>query len=70
MAPPNKLFSPVLSTCIGTLVLLLLLLLFLLYKYNQVRFRVAQKGLQGLPSLRDHAVSAGSHRQGTFSLEC
>ncbi|NWQ95583.1 CSF1R factor, partial [Burhinus bistriatus] len=35
MAPPNKLFSPVLSTCIGTSVLLLLLLLFLLYKYNQ-----------------------------------
>ncbi|NXF03861.1 CSF1R factor, partial [Smithornis capensis] len=35
MAPPNKLFSPILSTCIGTLVLLLLLLLFLLYKYNQ-----------------------------------
>ncbi|NXT58093.1 CSF1R factor, partial [Pluvianellus socialis] len=35
MAPPNKLFSPVLSTCIGALVLLLLLLLFLLYKYNQ-----------------------------------
>ncbi|XP_059681200.1 macrophage colony-stimulating factor 1 receptor [Gavia stellata] len=35
MAPPNKLFSPILSTCIGTSVLLLLLLLFLLYKYNQ-----------------------------------
>ncbi|NXA07019.1 CSF1R factor, partial [Sapayoa aenigma] len=35
MAPPNKLFSPVLATCIGTSVLLLLLLLFLLYKYNQ-----------------------------------
>ncbi|NXM78372.1 CSF1R factor, partial [Serilophus lunatus] len=35
MAPPNKLFNPILSTCIGTLVLLLLLLLFLLYKYNQ-----------------------------------
>ncbi|XP_027538283.1 macrophage colony-stimulating factor 1 receptor [Neopelma chrysocephalum] len=35
MAPPNTLFSPVLSTCIGALVLLLLLLLFLLYKYNQ-----------------------------------
>ncbi|NXQ11009.1 CSF1R factor, partial [Peucedramus taeniatus] len=35
MALPNKLFSPVLSTCIGALVLLLLLLLFLLYKYNQ-----------------------------------
>ncbi|NXX18479.1 CSF1R factor, partial [Podargus strigoides] len=35
MAPPNKLFSPVLSTCIGASVLLLLLLLFLLYKYNQ-----------------------------------
>ncbi|NWS20901.1 CSF1R factor, partial [Pachyramphus minor] len=35
MAPPNKLFSPILSTCIGALVLLLLLLLFLLYKYNQ-----------------------------------
>ncbi|NXE86782.1 CSF1R factor, partial [Menura novaehollandiae] len=35
MAFPNKLFSPVLSTCIGALVLLLLLLLFLLYKYNQ-----------------------------------
>ncbi|KFU92992.1 Macrophage colony-stimulating factor 1 receptor, partial [Chaetura pelagica] len=35
MAPPNKFFSPVLSTCIGTSVLLLLLLLFLLYKYNQ-----------------------------------
>ncbi|NWS94930.1 CSF1R factor, partial [Mionectes macconnelli] len=35
MAPPNKLFSPILSTCIATLVLLLLLLLFLLYKYNQ-----------------------------------
>ncbi|NXY85295.1 CSF1R factor, partial [Alcedo cyanopectus] len=35
MAPPNKLFNPILSTCIGTSVLLLLLLLFLLYKYNQ-----------------------------------
>ncbi|XP_041253502.1 macrophage colony-stimulating factor 1 receptor isoform X2 [Onychostruthus taczanowskii] len=35
VALPNKLFSPVLSTCIGALVLLLLLLLFLLYKYNQ-----------------------------------
>ncbi|NXJ74196.1 CSF1R factor, partial [Trogon melanurus] len=35
MAPPNQLFSPILSTCIGTSVLLLLLLLFLLYKYNQ-----------------------------------
>ncbi|XP_061216131.1 macrophage colony-stimulating factor 1 receptor [Neopsephotus bourkii] len=35
MAPPNKLFSPVLSTCIGTSVLLLLFLLFLLYKYHQ-----------------------------------
>ncbi|NWI87066.1 CSF1R factor, partial [Pitta sordida] len=35
MAPPNTLFNPILSTCIGTLVLLLLLLLFLLYKYNQ-----------------------------------
>ncbi|XP_014742401.1 PREDICTED: macrophage colony-stimulating factor 1 receptor [Sturnus vulgaris] len=35
MALPNKLFNPVLSTCIGALVLLLLLLLFLLYKYNQ-----------------------------------
>ncbi|XP_040458968.1 macrophage colony-stimulating factor 1 receptor [Falco naumanni] len=35
MAPPNKFFSPILSTCIGTSVLLLLLLLFLLYKYNQ-----------------------------------
>ncbi|KFP61091.1 Macrophage colony-stimulating factor 1 receptor, partial [Cariama cristata] len=35
MAPPAKLFSPILSTCIGTSVLLLLLLLFLLYKYNQ-----------------------------------
>ncbi|KFQ45240.1 Macrophage colony-stimulating factor 1 receptor, partial [Nestor notabilis] len=35
MAPPNKLFSPILSTCIGTSVLLLLLLLFLLYKYHQ-----------------------------------
>ncbi|KFZ56687.1 Macrophage colony-stimulating factor 1 receptor, partial [Antrostomus carolinensis] len=35
MAPPDKLFSPILSTCIGALVLLLLLLLFLLYKYNQ-----------------------------------
>ncbi|NXT74408.1 CSF1R factor, partial [Zapornia atra] len=35
MVPPNKLFSPILSTCIGTSVLLLLLLLFLLYKYNQ-----------------------------------
>nr|XP_009670341.1 PREDICTED: macrophage colony-stimulating factor 1 receptor [Struthio camelus australis] len=35
MAPPNKLFSPILSTCMGTSVLLLLLLLFLLYKYNQ-----------------------------------
>ncbi|XP_065705213.1 macrophage colony-stimulating factor 1 receptor [Patagioenas fasciata] len=35
MAPPNKLFSPILSTCTGTSVLLLLLLLFLLYKYNQ-----------------------------------
>ncbi|XP_069725242.1 macrophage colony-stimulating factor 1 receptor [Phaenicophaeus curvirostris] len=35
MAPPNTLFSPILSTCIGTSVLLLLLLLFLLYKYNQ-----------------------------------
>lgn len=69
MAPPNKLFSPILSTCIGTSVLLLLLLLFLLYKYNQVRFPVAQQGLQGLPSLRDHAASAGSHRQGASSLE-
>ncbi|NWJ03280.1 CSF1R factor, partial [Crypturellus undulatus] len=35
MAPPNKLFNPILSTCMGTSVLLLLLLLFLLYKYNQ-----------------------------------
>ncbi|XP_063024903.1 macrophage colony-stimulating factor 1 receptor isoform X1 [Melospiza melodia melodia] len=35
VALPNKLFSPVLSTCIGALVLLLLLFLFLLYKYNQ-----------------------------------
>ncbi|CAN8189944.1 unnamed protein product [Coccothraustes coccothraustes] len=35
VALPNKLFSPVLSTSIGALVLLLLLLLFLLYKYNQ-----------------------------------
>uniref|UniRef100_A0A8C5UF21 receptor protein-tyrosine kinase n=1 Tax=Malurus cyaneus samueli TaxID=2593467 RepID=A0A8C5UF21_9PASS len=35
VALPNKLFSPILSTCIGALVLLLLLLLFLLYKYNQ-----------------------------------
>ncbi|NXI51343.1 CSF1R factor, partial [Chloroceryle aenea] len=35
MAPPNKLFNPILSTCIGTSVLLLLLLLFLLYKYTQ-----------------------------------
>ncbi|NXL87860.1 CSF1R factor, partial [Alectura lathami] len=35
MAPPNTLFSPILSTCMGTLVLLLLLILFLLYKYNQ-----------------------------------
>uniref|UniRef100_A0A8B9UEV7 receptor protein-tyrosine kinase n=1 Tax=Anas zonorhyncha TaxID=75864 RepID=A0A8B9UEV7_9AVES len=35
MAPPNKLFSPILSTCVGTSVLLLVLLLFLLYKYNQ-----------------------------------
>ncbi|KFP09172.1 Macrophage colony-stimulating factor 1 receptor, partial [Egretta garzetta] len=35
MAPPNQLFSPILSTCIGTSILLLLLLLFLLYKYNQ-----------------------------------
>ncbi|KAI1234123.1 hypothetical protein IHE44_0003837 [Lamprotornis superbus] len=41
MALPNKLFNPVLSTCIGALVLLLLLLLFLLYKYNQVRFPAA-----------------------------
>lgn len=61
MAPPNKLFSPILSTCIGTSVLLLLLLLFLLYKYNQVRFPVARQELQGLPSLTG---SAGSHRQG------
>ncbi|NXD30369.1 CSF1R factor, partial [Spelaeornis formosus] len=35
VALPNNPFSPVLSTCIGALVLLLLLLLFLLYKYNQ-----------------------------------
>ncbi|NXR17592.1 CSF1R factor, partial [Cinclus mexicanus] len=35
MALPNKLFNPVLSACIGALVLLLLLLLLLLYKYNQ-----------------------------------
>ncbi|NXN93861.1 CSF1R factor, partial [Rhinopomastus cyanomelas] len=35
MAPPNKLFSPILSTCVGTSVLLLLLLLLLFYKYNQ-----------------------------------
>ncbi|KAL9836527.1 macrophage colony-stimulating factor 1 receptor [Geothlypis trichas] len=35
VALPNKLFNPVLSSCIGALVLLLLLLLFLLYKYNQ-----------------------------------
>ncbi|NXE17627.1 CSF1R factor, partial [Ardeotis kori] len=35
MAPQTNLFNPILSTCIGTLVLLLLLLLFLLYKYNQ-----------------------------------
>ncbi|NXT04039.1 CSF1R factor, partial [Prunella fulvescens] len=35
VALPNKLFNPVLSTCISALVLLLLLLLFLLYKYNQ-----------------------------------
>lgn len=41
MALPNKLFSPVLSSCIGALVVLLLLLLFLLYKYNQVRFPAA-----------------------------
>lgn len=41
MAPPNKLFSPILSACIGTSVLLFFLLLFLLYKYNQVRFPVA-----------------------------
>lgn len=60
MALPNKLFSPVLSTCIGALVLLLLLLLFLLYKYNQVRFPDARQGLQGLPSLRGHTASAGS----------
>lgn len=69
MAPPNKLFSPILSTCIGTSVLLLLLLLFLLYKYNQVRFPVAQQGLQGLPSLGGHPPSAGSPRQGAFSSE-
>lgn len=60
MALPNKLFSPVLSTCIGGLVLLLLLLLFLLYKYNQVRFPGAGQGLQGLPGLRGHTASAGS----------
>lgn len=66
MAPPNKLFSPILSTCIGTSVLLLLLLLFLLYKYNQVRFPVARQELQGLPSL---AGSAGSHRQGPSRWE-
>ncbi|NWW96998.1 CSF1R factor, partial [Rhynochetos jubatus] len=35
MAPPDTLFNPILSTCIGTSVLLLLLFLFLLYKYNQ-----------------------------------
>ncbi|OXB59440.1 hypothetical protein ASZ78_004799 [Callipepla squamata] len=35
MAPPNQLFSPILTTCMCTSVLLLLLLLFLLYKYNQ-----------------------------------
>ncbi|NXC39013.1 CSF1R factor, partial [Penelope pileata] len=35
MAPPNKLFTPILSTCMSISVLLLLLLLFLLYKYNQ-----------------------------------
>lgn len=66
MAPPNKLFSPILSTCIGTSVLLLLLLLFLLYKYNQVRFPVAWQELQGLPSLTG---SAGSHMQGPPSWE-
>lgn len=50
MALPNKLFSPVLSTCIGALVLLLLLLLFLLYKYNQVRFLAQGKGCKGCPA--------------------
>ncbi|NXS61883.1 CSF1R factor, partial [Brachypteracias leptosomus] len=35
LAPPNKLFNPILSSCLGVSVLLLLLLLFLLYKYNQ-----------------------------------
>ncbi|KFW00089.1 Macrophage colony-stimulating factor 1 receptor, partial [Eurypyga helias] len=35
MAPPDMLFNPILSACIGTSVLLLLLFLFLLYKYNQ-----------------------------------
>ncbi|XP_042682518.1 macrophage colony-stimulating factor 1 receptor [Centrocercus urophasianus] len=35
MAPPNQIFSPILTTCMCTSVLLLLLLLFLLYKYNQ-----------------------------------
>lgn len=60
MALPNKLFNPVLSTCISALVLLLLLLLFLLYKYNQVRFPAAGQGLQGLPSPRGHTACAGS----------
>lgn len=60
MALPNKLFSPVLSSCISALVVLLLLVLFLLYKYNQVRFPAAGQGLQGLPSLRGHTASAGN----------
>lgn len=61
MAPPNKLFSPILSTCVSTLVLLLLLLLFLLYKYNQVRPPFTQRGLRGQPSLSPRCLSWQPH---------
>lgn len=73
MAPPNKLFSPILSTCISTSVLLLVLLLFLLYKYNQVRLPFAQRGLRGWPSLSPRclgwqpqagSIQLGGTRQG------
>lgn len=60
MAPPNQLFSPILTTCMCTSVLLLLLLLFLLYKYNQVSLPVAQQGLQGLPSFRGNTASVAA----------
>lgn len=68
VALPNKLFNPVLSSCIGALVLLLLLLLFLLYKYNQVRFPVQGKGCEGCPASGAHSL-CWQPGQGPSSLE-